>query len=143
MLHSYIFEKYFNISGHFCLFMFLLFWGANEGAFSSRPLSGENLWILQFYCTIRFEKKNIYVFKLDSLLYLFSSIPVPQIKGNNLKIPGGPLNYIAVHTRDHRFFKPTLNKLYPLVKFIPYSSIFAYFFDNFAPKTSITPKTYP
>ena len=47
--------------------------------------------------------------------------------------PGGPLNYTAVHTRDHRFFEPTLSKFYPLVKFIPYSSIFACFFDNFAP----------
>ena len=56
---------------------------------------------------------------------------------------GGALNYTAVHTRDHRFFEPTLSKFYPLLKFIPYSSIFACFFDNFAPYTSITPKTYP
>ena len=48
-------------------------------------------------------------------------------------VPGGPLNYTAVHTRDHRIFEPTLSKFYPLVKFIPYSSIFACFFDNFAP----------
>ena len=46
---------------------------------------------------------------------------------------GHSLNYTAVHTRDHRFFEPTLSKFYPLVKFIPYSSIFACFFENFAP----------
>ena len=46
---------------------------------------------------------------------------------------GGALNYTAVHTHDHRYFEPTLSKFYPLVKFIPYWSIFACFFDNFAP----------
>ena len=52
---------------------------------------------------------------------------------------GGALNYTAVHTRDHRFFEPTLSKFYPLVKFIPYSSIFAGFFWQFCPLNKYNP----
>ena len=51
--------------------------------------------------------------------------------------PGGPLNYTAVHTRDHMFFEPTLSTFYPLVKFIPYSSIFSRAFLTILPPKQV------